>query len=48
MIAYIVKINGARVDEVVFLKPMTISAVIKALIKDGYSPKGLSVKVTTL
>lgn len=48
MQAFIVKVNGARVDEVVFLKPMSITAVKKALIKDGYSPKGLSVKATVM
>jgi len=46
MIAYVVKVNGRRVDEVVFLKDKSLKEVKAALIKDGYNPKTLSVKRT--
>jgi len=44
MTAYIVRVNGRRVDEVVFLNPKSSKEVKDALIKEGYDPKTLSVK----
>jgi len=46
MTAYIVKVNGRRVDEVVFLKDKSLKEVKAALVKEGYDPKTLSVKRT--
>ena len=46
MTAYIVRVNGRRVDEVVFLNPKSSKEVKDALIKEGYDPKTLSVKRT--
>jgi len=46
MTAYIVYVNGRRVDEVVFLDGKSLKEVKSALIADGYDAKTLSVKRT--
>ena len=45
-----VKVSGKNVrsDEVVFSGPKTLKQVKEAMIKEGYNPKTLSVKVAAL
>lgn len=46
MTSYIIKVNGRRVDEVVFMNAKSSKQVIDAMVKEGYDRKTLSVKRT--
>lgn len=48
MVAYIVRVNGRRVDEVIFLKDKSLKEVKAALVAEGYDPKTLTVQRTNI
>jgi len=48
MKSYIIKVAGRKVDEVVFLNTKTLKEVKAAMIKEGYNPKTLTVKESSM
>jgi hypothetical protein len=48
MKSYIIKVSGRKVDEVVFLNNKNLKDVKAAMIKEGYDPKTLSVKESSM
>ena len=48
MKSYIIKVNGRKVDEVVFMNTKSLKEVKAAMVKEGYNPKTLTVKESSM